>query len=70
VARHVSAVEAEAREGTKVGLAASVALEQAGESLASLERAAFSHIASVRLQLEPFEKTATQKIKRFLYPRV
>jgi long-chain acyl-CoA synthetase len=30
---------------------------------------AFSRIKSVRLQVEPFEKTPTQKIKRFLYPR-
>jgi long-chain acyl-CoA synthetase len=32
--------------------------------------AAFSRISSVKLQLEPFEKTPTQKIKRFLYPKV
>ena len=31
--------------------------------------AVFSRIAEVKLQLEPFEKTPTQKIKRFLYPR-
>ena len=31
--------------------------------------AAFSRIARVKLQVEPFEKTPTQKIKRFLYPR-
>jgi long-chain acyl-CoA synthetase len=31
--------------------------------------AAFSRIGRVRIQHEPFEKTPTQKIKRFLYPR-
>jgi len=31
--------------------------------------AAFSRIRRVELQSEPFEKTPTQKIKRFLYPR-
>ncbi len=32
--------------------------------------AAFSRVARVQLQPEPFEKTPTQKIKRHLYPRV
>jgi long-chain acyl-CoA synthetase len=31
--------------------------------------AAFSRIHKVEVQVEPFEKTPTQKIKRFLYPR-
>jgi long-chain acyl-CoA synthetase len=31
--------------------------------------AAFSRVAHVHLQMEPFEKTPTQKIKRHLYPR-
>lgn len=31
--------------------------------------AAFSRIHRVEIQEEPFEKTATQKIKRFLYPK-
>jgi long-chain acyl-CoA synthetase len=31
--------------------------------------AAFSRVALVQLQTEPFEKTPTQKIKRHLYPR-
>ncbi|MBL8966519.1 MAG: AMP-binding protein [Spirochaetaceae bacterium] len=31
--------------------------------------ASFSRIAKVEPQLEPFEKTPTQKIKRFLYPQ-
>ena len=31
--------------------------------------AAFSRVARVQLQAEPFEKTPTQKIKRHLYPR-
>jgi long-chain acyl-CoA synthetase len=30
--------------------------------------AAFSHINRIEIQDEPFEKTATKKIKRFLYP--
>jgi long-chain acyl-CoA synthetase len=57
---------------------AGASLEDAEKSLAGLlERikretntrlSAFSRISTVRLQLEPFEKTPTQKIKRFLYP--
>jgi long-chain acyl-CoA synthetase len=31
--------------------------------------AAFSRLAKVELQVEPFEKTPTQKIKRFMYPK-
>lgn len=31
--------------------------------------AAFSRIKKVKIQTEPFEKTPTQKIKRFLYPK-
>jgi long-chain acyl-CoA synthetase len=31
--------------------------------------AAFSRIGKVKIQKEPFEKTPTQKIKRFLYPK-
>ncbi|MGO8695542.1 MAG: AMP-binding protein [Rectinemataceae bacterium] len=34
---------------------------------ANARLAAFSRIGRVRLQVEPFEKTPTQKIKRFLY---
>jgi long-chain acyl-CoA synthetase len=30
--------------------------------------AAFSRISRIEIKTEPFEKTATQKIKRFLYP--
>jgi long-chain acyl-CoA synthetase len=58
---------------------AEASLESAEKALAALlERikketnarlSAFSRINIVRLQLEPFEKTPTQKIKRFLYPR-
>jgi long-chain acyl-CoA synthetase len=54
-------------------------LENAERSLSStLERirreancrlAAFSRLAKVELQAEPFEKTPKQSIKRFLYPR-
>jgi long-chain acyl-CoA synthetase len=38
--------------------------KEANEKLAS-----FSRIKTVRIEEEPFEKTPTQKIKRFLYPR-
>ena len=71
--------------GDAQGLTALVCLkpealvEQAGQAIAQLlervrkeanERlAAFSRIQAVRVQPEPFEKTPTQKIKRFLYPR-
>jgi long-chain acyl-CoA synthetase len=58
---------------------AEASLDSAEKALAALlERikketnarlSAFSRINIVRLQLEPFEKTPTQKIKRFLYPR-
>ena len=30
---------------------------------------AFSKISDVQLQEEPFDRTPTQKIKRFLYPK-
>jgi long-chain acyl-CoA synthetase len=36
---------------------------------ANARLAAFSRLAVVKIQAEPFEKTPTQKIKRFLYPR-
>jgi long-chain acyl-CoA synthetase len=36
---------------------------------ANARLAAFSRISRVEVQAEPFEKTPTQKIKRFLYPR-
>ncbi|MEN6476798.1 MAG: long-chain fatty acid--CoA ligase, partial [Rectinema sp.] len=38
--------------------------KEANERLAS-----FSRIRKVKIQKEPFEKTPTQKIKRFLYPK-
>jgi long-chain acyl-CoA synthetase len=46
-----------------------------GDSLEELKNAvnqrlaSFSRIHRIEVQREPFEKTATQKIKRFLYPR-
>jgi len=55
--------------------AAQGAAHQAGELLNSLKTgtnkrlAAFSRVNRIEIQNEPFEKTATQKIKRFLYPR-
>ncbi len=54
--------------------AAQGAAERAGELLAELKAntnkrlAGFSRIHRVEIHHEPFEKTATQKIKRFLYP--
>jgi len=68
-------------EGAEAAIAslAKASLEGAEKSLTILlERikretnirlAAFSRISLVRLQPEPFEKTPTQKIKRFLYPK-
>ncbi len=55
--------------------AAQGAAHQAGELLSTLKTAtnkrlaAFSRVHRIEIQHEPFEKTATQKIKRFLYPR-
>lgn len=46
-----------------------------GDNLSELKNwtnkklAAFAHINRIKIQDEPFEKTATKKIKRFLYPR-
>jgi long-chain acyl-CoA synthetase len=34
------------------------------------ELSAFSRISAVELQEEPFQRTPTQKIKRFLYSRI
>jgi long-chain acyl-CoA synthetase len=45
-----------------------------GDNLSELQKwankklSAFSHINHIKIQDEPFEKTATKKIKRFLYP--
>jgi len=58
-----------------VGDAASATATRAGEILNDLRTgankrlAAFSRIKRVEIHQEPFEKTATQKIKRFMYPR-
>ncbi len=58
-----------------VGDAASATATRAGEILNDLKMgankrlAAFSRIKRVEIHHEPFEKTATQKIKRFLYPK-
>jgi long-chain acyl-CoA synthetase len=46
-----------------------------GDSLEELKNhvnkrlAAFSRLNRIEVREEPFEKTATAKIKRFLYPR-
>jgi long-chain acyl-CoA synthetase len=76
------AEEAASRLGLAVGSAiehAGESLEHAEKRVTRLlerirkdanERlAAFSRIRKVELQVEPFEKTPTQKIKRFLYPK-
>jgi len=58
-----------------VGDAASATATRAGEILNDLRTgankrlAAFSRIKRVEIHHEPFEKTATQKIKRFMYPK-
>ncbi len=62
---------AEARAGESIGSAeeAAARLLEAIRREANARLAAFSRIQSVRIQSEPFEKTPTQKIKRYLYPR-
>jgi long-chain acyl-CoA synthetase len=46
-----------------------------GDNLSELKKwtnkklSTFAHIYTIRIQDEPFEKTATKKIKRFLYPK-
>jgi long-chain acyl-CoA synthetase len=50
-------------------------LDNAGEIMESIRKeinsrlAAFSRIGKIHIQREPFEKTPSQKIKRFLYPK-
>lgn len=46
-----------------------VALLEKVRSDANVKLAAFSRITKVVFQRDPFEKTPTQKIKRFLYPK-
>jgi long-chain acyl-CoA synthetase len=63
--------------GTKEAMkeASKAAAEEAERLLARMRQAAnarlaaFSRLARVEVQEEPFEKTATLKIKRYLYPR-
>ncbi|GAB1482021.1 AMP-binding protein [Treponema sp.] len=58
-----------------LGKAATDAARGAGDMLTDLKNSAnkrlagFSRIHRVEVHPEPFEKTATQKIKRFLYPK-
>ncbi len=47
---------------------AATALLERIKKEANAKLASFSRIGKVRIQKEPFEKTPTQKIKRFLYP--
>jgi long-chain acyl-CoA synthetase len=76
------AEEAATRLGHAVGEAIGHAGESlsameraAGQMLEGIKKeanarlAAFSRIGKVKIQVEPFEKTPTQKIKRFLYPQ-
>jgi long-chain acyl-CoA synthetase len=69
------AKEAFGRAAEGAGNAAKAMGERAGELLGDLKAnankrlAAFSRIHRVEVHHEPFEKTATQKIKRFLYPK-
>ncbi len=39
------------------------------KKMANRKLASFAHINRIEIQDEPFEKTATKKIKRFLYPK-
>lgn len=58
----------------KLGAAVQDGLEGAGELVENIRKeinarlGAFSRIGKVHIQNEPFEKTPSQKIKRFLYP--
>ena len=59
----------------KMRISIQEAHKEAEKYLASIRKdvnsqlAAFSKISSVKLQEKPFERTPTQKIKRFLYPK-
>ncbi|MFA6507940.1 MAG: AMP-binding protein, partial [Treponemataceae bacterium] len=70
-----SAAEAFGNAAKAMGEAASGAAAKAGEMMTDLKNytnkrlAAFSRIHRVEVHHEPFEKTATQKIKRFMYPK-
>jgi long-chain acyl-CoA synthetase len=74
-ARFGQAVGTAIRWATQQAEAAELYIEKAAAPLlervkkeANEKLAAFSRIARVEAQVEPFEKTPTQKIKRFLYP--
>jgi long-chain acyl-CoA synthetase len=70
-----SAAEALGNAAKAMGDAAGNAAARASEMLNELKAHAnkrlsgFSRIHRVEIHHEPFEKTATQKIKRFLYPK-
>jgi long-chain acyl-CoA synthetase len=66
-AAHSAAERAEARLGSAERSVAEV-LERIKRE-ANCRLAAFSRLAKVEHQVEPFEKTPKQSIKRFLYPR-
>ncbi len=78
-ARLRDGIEEAGEAATRLGQAVSDAEKAAEKAAAQLlekvkkeanERlAAFSRIGKVKIQKEPFEKTPTQKIKRFLYPK-
>ncbi|MDP2792269.1 MAG: AMP-binding protein [Rectinemataceae bacterium] len=67
--------EAASRLGHAVTDAEKTAEKTASQILDKIKKeanerlAAFSRIGKVKIQKEPFEKTPTQKIKRFLYPK-
>lgn len=70
-----TAAEAFGQAAKAMGEAAGSAAHKAGNMMNELKGyankrlAAFSRIHRVEMHHEPFEKTATQKIKRFLYPK-
>jgi long-chain acyl-CoA synthetase len=75
-ARYGQAVGQAIRHALEQAGAAEQAVEHAAAQLlgrikkeANERLAAFSRIGRVERQADPFEKTPTQKIKRFLYPR-
>ncbi len=70
-----TAAEAFGQAAKAVGEAAGSAAHKAAELMNELKTtankrlSAFSRLHRVEMHHEPFEKTATQKIKRFLYPK-
>ncbi len=65
----VGAAIAHAEESLQKAEEAAAYLVERIKREANSRLAVFSRLAMVKIQEEPFEKTPTQKIKRFLYPR-